>query len=249
MKENVTVVIRSIGERTTELCHYLISKQISDKNIFIVIKYPSTEGTRAVYEIGLREGRKWTLFVDADQLLFKNSVKFLYNLAESQEHLVFGVKGCVNDKLFMEYRKMGCGPIMYNTQSFETAINFIPDPYQAIRPDSYIIANMKQLGYDWIRSSKKVAFHDHFQYYRDIYKKMFINAKKSKLNCRHLLPRWKMLAQNDSDFEICIKGYLAGKAYNGDLAIDYSKDYGYVNEIPEKEPITNFEEYEALVHE
>ncbi len=242
-------MIRNFGERTTELCHHLISKQIPDKNIFIVTKFPSTEGTRAVYEIGMKEGRKWTLFVDADQLLFKNSIKFLYDLAEQQEHPIFGAKGCVVDKLFMEYRKMGCGPIMYNTTAFETAINFIPDPYKVIRPDSYIIGNMKQLGYEWIRNSKKVAMHDYYQYYRDIYKKMFINARKSKLNCQHLIPRWRMMAQNDKDFEICVKGYFAGKNYEKELAIDYSKDYGYNNPIPEKEPITNFEEYEELIHE
>jgi hypothetical protein len=249
MKDNVTAVIRNIGERTTDLCYCLLSKQIPEKNIFVVTKYPSTEGTRAVYEIGLREGRKWTLFVDADQLLFKDSVKFLYELAENQEDLIFGAKGSVIDKLFMETRKMGCGPIMYNTAAFEYALNFIPDPYEAIRPDSYIIANMKQLGYNWIRHKKKTALHDYFQYYKHIYMKMFINAKKSKANCRALLYRWEQLSEKDPDFKVCINGYLAGKEYSEDLAIDYTQDYGYEPEFPEKEAITDFKKYEKVINE
>lgn len=220
-----------------------------DENIFTVVKSPSTEGTRAVYEIGLREGRKWTLFVDADQLLFKNSVNFLYDLAESQESLIFGAKGSVVDKFFMEQRKMGCGPIMYNTAAFEKAINFIPDPHESIRPDSYIISNMKMLGYNWIRHKNKTALHDYFQFYEHIYKKMYVNAKKAKPTCKVLFSKWQISALKDNDFKVCIQGYCAGKRHQGKLAIDYTQDYGYIEKFPEKELIENFEEYEKAINE
>lgn len=186
--------------------------------------------------------------MDADQLLLKNSIQFLYDYAESHEELIFGSKGSVIDKLFMEYRKMGCGPIMYNTAAFEVAINFIPDPYASIRPDSYIISNMKQLGYEWKRHKNKVALHDYFQFYKDIYKKMYINAQKSKTNCKNLLPRWQANRIKDNDFKVCIDGYLAGKAHKGNLSIDYTKEYGYRPKFQEKEPIKDFEKYERYIN-
>jgi hypothetical protein len=242
MRDNITAVIRSSGERTTELCRYIVCQQLPEKNVFVINKAPSTEGTRAVYEIGLCEGRKWTLFIDADQLLLPDAVEFLYKLAESQSIPAFGVKGTVIDKLFLELRGMGCGPIMYYTDAFKHAINYIPDPYQSIRPDSYIINHMQKYhSYPWVREKKNTALHDYEQYYSDIYKKMFINSKKMEVKCRKMIDRWEKLAKKDKDYAVCLKGFTAGYNYTKPLAIDYTQNYGYTPEYQEKEQISNFE--------
>lgn len=242
MKWNITAVIRSSGERTTELCRYIICKQLPEKNVFVVSESPSTEGTRAVYEQGLKEGRKYTLFVDADQLLLPNAIEFLFNLAESQKYPAFGVKGTVIDKLFMEKRGLGCGPILYYTDAFLDAINYIPDPNQVIRPDSFIINCMKRYhSYEWVREKQNTAYHDYEQYYSDIFKKMFINAKKMEAKCNQMLSIWDGLAKTDKDFHVCMQGWRAGKKYDGPIAIDYSRDFGYKPDFEEKEPITDFE--------
>jgi hypothetical protein len=108
---------------------------------------------------------------------------------------------------------------------------------------------MKSLGYEWERHETKVALHDYYQYYRDIYKKMYINAKKAKANCKKLFPRWQRLSEKDMDFKVCIKGLGAGKEHSGPLAIDYTKSYGFKDEFPEKEPITDLKEYERAINE
>jgi hypothetical protein len=240
MNKNITAVVRSAGERTEGLCEYLLRKQLPEENIFIVRKIPSTEGTRAVYDIGLREDRKWTLFVDADQLLLPEAVSFLYKLAESQPATVFGVKGTVRDKLFGDLRGKGCGPILYRTEAFNEAVKYIPDSYQVLRPDSFIINTMKAKGYGWARENIVVALHDHEQFYRDIYKKMFINARKMKIKCRKMLHLWEAMASEDNDFKVCMEGVSAGENYTGALSVDYSRSYGYSNSLIEKPEIRNY---------
>lgn len=243
MRKNVTAVIRGFGERTKEMCHYLLTKELPRENIFVVHKSPSTEGTRAVYNIGLEENRKWTLFIDADLLLLPGSVGYLYELAESQAIPAFGVKGTVKDRVFMEERGKGCGPIMYYTEAFNQALSFIPDPYERIRPDSYIISMMKKYhSYEWVRESQCLAFHDYEQFYFDLYKKMVVNSRKMVHKCNKLLDRWHILAETDPDFATVLEGYEAGQTYAEPLAIDYTKSYGYQGTRREKENIVNFEE-------
>ena len=241
MNQNITAVVRGFGERTEGLCIYLLQKYLPKENIFLVNESPSTEGTRAVYNIGLREGRKYTLFVDADQLLFSNAIPYLYDLAEMQREPFFGVKGCVIDKLFLELRGGGCGPILYNTFAFEEAITMIPDPTKVKRTDSLIINYMKHLGYNWIREMQYTAYHDYEQYYRDIYKKMVINTSKMADKCKKMIDRWDAMAKEDNDYAVCIQGWLNGHNYENPV-IDYTQDFGYIPLFKEKKPITDYEE-------
>jgi len=74
LDEILTVVIRSIGERTENKCYQLIEKQISKRNIFIVRKRPFTESIKESFKIAIEEKRKWLLCIDADVLVRENAI-------------------------------------------------------------------------------------------------------------------------------------------------------------------------------
>ena len=69
MKNNVTVIIRSAGERTVEYCKYLLSRQATEENIVIIEETPFSAAIKKSFQIGIDRGYKWTLCIDADVLV------------------------------------------------------------------------------------------------------------------------------------------------------------------------------------
>ncbi|MCO4822492.1 MAG: hypothetical protein KC469_10515, partial [Flavobacteriaceae bacterium] len=69
MNYNVTVIIRSVGERTTDACFKIISKQVPKTHIHIISEVPFSKAVTETFKIAIRENRNWTLAVDADLLL------------------------------------------------------------------------------------------------------------------------------------------------------------------------------------
>ena len=68
--DGVTVVIRSVKERTEELCKKLILQQgIPEENLFIIHERPFSRAMRVGYQLGIDRNLPWTLYIDADVFL------------------------------------------------------------------------------------------------------------------------------------------------------------------------------------
>lgn len=217
--KNVTVIIRTVGERTTDLCYELIKKQIAEDNIHIINETPFTEAMRKTFEVGLRENRKWTFVVDADVLIRPGVIEEIVEYAETVDENVFEIEGKIIDKFLFSMNPREAGNHLYRTAFMKQALNYIPDPYEAIRPETYVRNKMNDIGYAFIKTNILTGLHDFEQYYKDIYRKCFIQAKKHKDRVIKILPVWKGKSLYDDDFKVAIAGFDAGLNYSGKVSI------------------------------
>ncbi len=218
MNERLTVIVRTVGERTTDLCVALIRQQIQESNISLVRESPNVSAIRKCYEVALAANREWTLIVDADILIRPLAIQDLVAYAEHAGDEFFKIEAIVLDKFL--HKPRSAGVYLYRTRLLPIAIHCIPGPFDAIRPDSHIRDRMEQQGYPAIHSNVFVGIHDYEQFYSDIYRKTFIYAKKHYAQRRDIIPLWERLAERDDDYRLALQGFLDGESYDAEIAID-----------------------------
>ena len=175
MTSDVLVVIRSSGERTEEACCHLLSRQVPDENIVIIHEVPFEAVVAKTFTLGSERGLRWTLAVDADVLFADEAVAKLMAIAEKADENVFEIQGQTLDKFFAGPRP--AGHHLFRTSLFAKALAHVPQEGVSLRPESFVMKKMASTGYPWLQEELIVGLHDHEQYYRDIYRKSFVQAK------------------------------------------------------------------------
>lgn len=236
MNNNVTVIIRSCGERTTEYCRNIISKQVFNENIFIINETPFSKAVEKTFTIGIKQKKKWTLAIDADVLVRSDGIKLLLENANKLDDNYFIIQGKILDFLF-GYAKNG-GPHLYRTNHLNEALKLIPKEGKTFRPESYTYGLMEQRGYKSLYIDSIIAIHDYEQYFVDIYRKAFLHSKKHKENNKYLEKRWNLFTRSNIDFKIALKGLEDGKNYKENVSVDrkaFPSELKFVNGIKTKE--------------
>lgn len=223
IEKNVTVIVRTVNERTSDLCIHLLTKQISKKNMHIVSESPLSKTVRRTFEISIQENRKWNLIVDADVLIKPNFIEELYAFAEEQNDDVFEIEVQIIDKFLNSARE--AGNKLYRTKYLPEAINLIPEPFEAIRPDTHVCQEMEKRNKPQVKTNILMGLHDFEQYYRDIYRKSFIQATKHPEQVEKLIPHWEKMAVSDNDFKIALSGFNTGKKYGEKVSIDINSEF------------------------
>jgi hypothetical protein len=218
-QDNISIVIRTAGERTTELCKRLVLEQVPENNVFIVKEVPFTKAVKRTFEIGIENSLPWTMAVDADILLTRDAVREMINLAERESEQVFSFTAKIQDKFFRTLRP---GGHLYRTSLFSEALTLF-DGQEYLRPEHHIVELMQeQSGY------KKFSFedciiglHDYEQYYKDIYRKAFVHAHKhSNKTILHFLSYWGEFVKTDPDYRIAFAGLCEGLASREQIQIN-----------------------------
>jgi hypothetical protein len=246
IETNLTVIIRSVGERTEQICHQLIKAQcIPEENIVIVNEMPFSAALRKSYQIGLERCLPWTLCVDADVLLRPLSVKTLQKYAAEQGGNVFEIQGFVLDKFFGGPRHGG--PHLYRSALFEKALSLMPTGGEDIRPEGSTLEKMKANGFPYVVVPYLTGIHDFEQYYRDIYRKCFVQAHKHLEYADLFVEIWRAGAEHDYDFQVALNGFANGIRLKDDVSIDASLNvFEFWSENPaiqEKEPLEKPEDF------
>jgi len=218
-QNDVHVVVRSANERTTSIAKRLARAQLgSDDNISVIAEVPFEAALRATYMIALDAGKKWTMALDADILLSPNAIAELRREAELMPPHYLQVQGRILDKIIGMYRQ--AGPRIYRTALLRRALEYVPEAGCEIRPESYVLQQMGELGHPSRRVSPMLGLHDFEQYYRDLYRKSFVHAKKHAELVPQLVERCSRNLHDDPDFSVILKGLRDGLAHRGPVAID-----------------------------
>lgn len=216
--KSLTVIIRTVGERTTALCHELLKKQISDNNIHIIFEIPFTKAVRKTFEIGMNDNRKWTFVVDADVLVKPGIIDEIIEYGEATCRNVFKIEGKVIDKFLDSPREAGTH--LYRTRLMDHALELVPPSNMSIRPETHVRNAMNKKGYPYIKTEIMTGLHDFEQYYRDIYRKCFVQSKKHHNRVLNIIKEWEKRASHDADFMVALAGFNAGSKYEGNVEID-----------------------------
>jgi len=215
---DVTVVIRAAGERTEALCKNLVLQQVPEEHVVVVHERPHNKMLRVSYELGLDGGLPWTLCVDADMLFSSNTIQRLLTMAMKLGKSAFGMEARLLDKFFGGDRP--AGPHLYRTSMLDTARALIPSPGKSMRQESYVIRHMVARGHEYNLAEDVLSLHDHEQFYRDIYRKLFIQARRFRRVVPYLLSRAVLLLEDDLDFKIAAYGLCAGLSNQEVLVLD-----------------------------
>ncbi len=240
--DNVAVVIRSVGERTTELCYQLACEQVISENIHIIKERPFSAAIKKTFEIGIELNRFWTLALDADILILPGEIKKMTIKASCLDDYFFVYQGMILDKIYCNCR-VG-GPHLYRTQYLDIAINAAEKTSKFIRPESSIYDIMAKDGYHFFFDAVVYGLHDFQQSYFDLYRKSFVHARKHA----DIIPTFiSGIGENwhkDFDFKVIIGGITDGLLYNGDILLKPAffktrfEEFCNRSQIEEKEPLS-----------
>lgn len=222
--KRVTVIIRSAGERTEEACHALIKEQgIPPEALFVVKERPFSKALRFASELAIREGRRWTYFIDADVLLRSGAIERMVRLGESQPLKVVEIQGYCLDKFFGGRRP--AGNHLYRTANLPELISSIPDEGKDLRPETYALNVLKSKGLEWVTVPYLVGLHGFEQSFQDIFRTSFVQAHKHQHFEAMLIPFWREHAATDKDYQAALMGFGSGVKHFRSVRIDKDASY------------------------
>ena len=218
MRKDVTIIIRSAGERTVEYCRYLLSQQAPEKNIVTIEETPFSSALIKGFQIGIEKGLEWTLCIDADVLITDGIVSKMLEYAKTTEENIFEIQGLVIDKFFPIMRP--AGNHLYRTSLMHKAMSCIPEEGTSLRPETDMLDRMIEIGYPWEQIDLLIGLHDFKQYYKDIYRKCFLQVHKHQRFMPLAEKYWRSKASIDKDFEVALWGSTSGKIYDKTVYVD-----------------------------
>jgi hypothetical protein len=216
--DNITVVIRSSGERTEGACHSLLQELFPNDHVHLVHEVPFSAALRHSLEIGLDKSKRWTLCIDADVLPHRDGILSLLVQAAGADDAVFELQGDVLDRLFYQFRPGGIH--LYRTSSIPKALDLIPEPEETQRPEYTMLTRMAARGHRLVEVKSVIGLHDYEQFYRDIYRKGFFHAQKHAHYGSYLTDLWVKCAASHPDFQIALLGWCFGNLHPTTLPAD-----------------------------
>ena len=217
-KKDITVVVRSAGERTLNASVELLQAFFSADQIQVIEEVPFSQAVRRSLEIGLAAKRPWLLCVDADVLVSREGIENLFKVAKKAPPEIFEIQGLIFDKFFPVLRPSGAR--FYRTIFAPKALDLIPKEGSTLRPESSLLNAMAREGHPWLQCDAVVGVHDFEQYYRDIFRKCFLQGHKHRQIIPLVLDYWVEQSLHDPDFKAGLLGILYGQSHAGTVLVD-----------------------------
>lgn len=174
------VVIRSSGERTSKLLEAQVLDQCGGYGGCTVINsVPFESAMRIGYEVGIQNGKTWTITLDGDIVLRRNALDiFLHKLNLMSEN-VLQVECRMFDHLLGFHRNVGHRA--FRTVYLNALIDCIPETGSQIRPEAFAIKTLQnRMNLKSLQFSEVLGVHDYLQFKRDLVRKVVVHAFKHR---------------------------------------------------------------------
>ena len=211
INKSLSIIVRTTGESTTQTLVKQLRKQISPQDSLQIINKEECfeDKLKRGFALGIQEGKDFTVFIDADILLRRDTIDKIKKLVEKLEvtDLGFGLR--LWDRFYERPKFRGLH--IYRTALLEKAIPFVPAQNLQLRPESYTKQKMKEEGHAWRNgiSLYVAGIHDFFQKPDDIYYKFLVRSKRSEQDLDQL--KQKFRSDRDTDFKIALQGIEDGE--------------------------------------
>ena len=207
-KSDITVIVRSVGENSEEVCVKSLENIFSKRNVFLIKNItPLSSATKKSFELALKRNKKWTLLVDADTIVDGDKIKLFISKADEiikNDPKAFVFQGLLFDKFPQCYRQSGVW--LYKTENLANLLKYNSKCSSMLKPDDCMVMSFKNEGYNTYGIDCVIGIHDFFQSPRSIVKKYFIRCAKYPDRILVWQERWNSLAKSDKDFLWAIRG-------------------------------------------
>jgi len=197
---DVAVVVRSSGERTSAFCIQLLEEQAGPIAGKIEGVAPFNVASIKSAELAVATGKKYTALVDADVLISPGSLSKLRNILESAGDDTFLVNTYTLDKFHLAGREGGIH--FYRTHLLAKYLELANEWRNLPRPEAKFHHWMEENGYKIHYDSSITSIHEFFQWKKDVQQKVGFRLKK--LGIPHLKHAGylKKMGWLDPDFKI-----------------------------------------------
>lgn len=205
---NFIITIRAAGERTEKLCYDTVVKQAKGAEIVIIRQNPFKKALEECYRRGLNSSKKWLITVDADMILLPGSIELLLREAEKMPSHYLQLQGKIIDKITGNIRK--AGPRIYRTSLLPSLLSASESFKDHIRPESRLITAHGEKGHPSRYIPVVTCLHDFEQYYKDIYRKAYVHAKKHSEFLPKMIKTSAEKQNEDLDYKVILKALWDG---------------------------------------
>ena len=199
-EQDITIIVRSSGESTEEICLKCIKNQYSGEIEIIRNVSPFHKALIDGYTLGVAKNKKYTLFIDADVIIAPNALNQLYKVFEGLNEDYFFVKSYTYDWL-RAGRKPG-GIHAFKTFGLEKMLEYKTQIINEHRPETALKNYVKEAGLKQFDFNQTLSYHDFFQYHHDIYRKVIFRMIKSPNDLRYLKLRAKLFPLILNDYKV-----------------------------------------------
>lgn len=234
--DDCIVVIRSVGERTEELCKYAIQQNgINPEHIFMIKnKAPFSKALKEGHKLAIKQNKTFTFFIDADQIILPNSLEFMLNVAINLPKKTLFINPLCYD--YITRKIISNGPHLYRTKYLKYVLKNIPEEKDSLRPETFSVKKTaKEHGLEIVYLDFISSFHEFEQYNRDIFKRVFNKIKK--MGDRNFIFEKKInfLKSKNKDFEIAAQAYKFAKDNKIKLELNHKQFDSEFNKLNLKE--------------
>ncbi len=198
-------VIRSIGERTEEVCIELVNRERQPhEELSILREQTHTLAVQETIRRGLMSKADWLAAIDADMLIVQGGVSLIRDELRSVSEDVFVVHPAVFDK---QYGMRRWGVTVYRTSMLDQVWTVFQDVkcQRRTKIEGAVIAEFENEQKRAHFSRTVVAYHDFFQFYRDLYRKAYLNATRNPGMNRLVSQHWTRLCPKNADYLVMLK--------------------------------------------
>jgi len=212
--DDLTIIIRSVGERTEEACLQIVLSQFDRESQIHVIKdKPFAEAHIESIKLALNYCRRWSLFLDADVLLQENTIAEILHEAKSISTPFYMLNFRVLDRGFGGPTYAGVH--LYSANHLAASLQFENNAHNDQKPETRMCIEMaQQLKIPSINSARLVGLHGYEQFYGDLYRTAFVRAVKHKNYFDYFLKFYRInFHEKTDDFKFMLWGLLDGRIF------------------------------------
>ncbi|MGB7396138.1 MAG: hypothetical protein WA913_17280 [Pricia sp.] len=213
-------LIRSAGERTAQHCLHLVQDIAPEHEVHFIEEEPFNQALVKGFGIAEASSAKWMVCIDADVLLYRKGILELLEVARRAEEDVCYVQGLTIDRFIPIIRSAGNG--IYRTSVASQAKSLVPRGDSSNRPETTTMQGLLAAGYKMYRTNIVVGIHDYGQYYRDIYRKVFLHTHKHKNVIGEVGRYWESLQNENLDFKVARAAMKISSTYSQNIPVSKS---------------------------
>lgn len=215
---DVTVVIRSISERTEDACFQIVRPQAKAENQIVIVKdRPFAEAHYECIQAAIQSKARWALFLDADILLKNDAIKVMIDEAKKITIPFYMLNFPILDYGFNGYTY---GAHFYNTCHLAESLQFRQIASASQRPENETCQEMAKIGIPSLASHTVIGLHGYEQFYTDLYRTAFVRAVKYSKHQTYMLKLYRDRYSSENgkykDFQFMFWGLIDGMLYSKD---------------------------------